>query len=63
MTETPEEIRARHHDESGAMHYAVRDGSVWLCVQCRSVLGEFGQGRPVTEADCVPRTWGDGAPA
>jgi hypothetical protein len=50
MTETSEEIRARHHDESGAMHYAVRDGSVWLCVQCRSVLGEFGQGMPVTAA-------------
>jgi hypothetical protein len=59
---TEEEVRARHDDEVMTHHTAERDGSSWWCPRCRRVLGEFGKGMPVTEADCVPRRWGDGAP-
>jgi hypothetical protein len=63
MTETPEETRARHDAEVLTHHTVQRDGAWWWCPRCTRVLGEFGQGMPATEADCVPRTWGDGAPA
>jgi hypothetical protein len=35
--------------------------SRWRCVRCGRDFGPFGRGVQITEADCVPRRWGDGA--
>jgi hypothetical protein len=54
-------VTDKANGQTMTMHYAVRDGSVWMCVRCKRVLGPFGQGIPETKADCTPRRWGDGA--
>jgi hypothetical protein len=62
MTETAAETAARYNAEVMTHHTARRDGPMWWCPRCGRMLGIFGEGMPRTEADCVPRTWGEGAP-